>query len=120
MCRQYNDFGSIARDRLEGNLNSVDFAEFESETEKQGSVDQKAVGGKKKAEIFQIAEYERRCLDAALSKLGQCWDADLMSMIKLFVCVTDLYGQIYVARDIGVRKLTNGNRVMSVDAPRRD
>ncbi|KAI9708936.1 MAG: hypothetical protein M1820_003630 [Bogoriella megaspora] len=29
MCRQYNDYGSIARDAEESNLNSVDFAEFQ-------------------------------------------------------------------------------------------
>ena len=28
MCRMYNDYGSVARNRAEGNLNSVDFPEF--------------------------------------------------------------------------------------------
>lgn len=28
MCRQYNDYGSAARDSEEGNLNSLDFPEF--------------------------------------------------------------------------------------------
>jgi hypothetical protein len=28
MCRQYNDYGSLVRDAEEGNLNSIDFAEF--------------------------------------------------------------------------------------------
>lgn len=27
MCRQYNDYGSIARDTEEANLNSLDFTE---------------------------------------------------------------------------------------------
>lgn len=28
MCRMYNDYGSMVRDKTEGNLNSLDFAEF--------------------------------------------------------------------------------------------
>lgn len=29
MCRQYNNYGSIARDAVDGNLNSVNFPKFE-------------------------------------------------------------------------------------------
>lgn len=104
MCRQYNDFGSVARDRQEKNLNSIDFPEFET----QGEGDVESVDTRNKADLLYIAEYERRCLDSALSELEKCLDLDLLSKIKLFVHVTDLYGQIYVARDIGVRKIANG------------
>jgi hypothetical protein len=30
MCRMYNDYGSVARDKAERNLNSVNFPEFET------------------------------------------------------------------------------------------
>lgn len=85
-------------------MNSIDFPEFET----QGEGDVESVDTRNKADLLYIAEYERRCLDSALSELEKCLDLDLLSKIKLFVHVTDLYGQIYVARDIGVRKIANG------------
>jgi hypothetical protein len=106
MCRQYNDFGSVSRDRQEQNLNSINFPEFEICTE-EGHMDLEAMEARRKRELLEIAEYERRCLDTALAELEQCLDPSLLSKIKLFVHVTDLYGQIYVARDIGVRKMEN-------------
>ena len=33
MCRMYNDYGSIARDRAEQNDNSVNFPEFHGEAQ---------------------------------------------------------------------------------------
>jgi len=104
MCRQYNDFGSVSRDRDERNLNSINFPEFETGTGEDSGV----VEERKKKELLQIAEYERRCLDTALGELEQCLAPGLLRKIKLIVNVTDLYGQIYVARDIGVRKMVNG------------
>ena len=70
-------------------------------------MDLEAMEARRKRELLEIAEYERRCLDTALAELEQCLDPSLLSKIKLFVHVTDLYGQIYVARDIGVRKMEN-------------
>ncbi|ORY11849.1 hypothetical protein BCR34DRAFT_483610 [Clohesyomyces aquaticus] len=92
MCRQHNDIGSLARDRDEGNLNSVDFAE---------------VGGK--GELLRMAEYERMCLEGAFAELGRVVGygkggigEEVMRKLRVFVDVTDLYGHIYLARDIGV------------------
>ena len=98
MCRMYNDYGSVRRDRVEDNLNSVDFAEFQAE----GSADEA-----KKA-LFSLAEYERECLAIALVRLQQAggqadnWQRK-MAVIRLFCDVTDLYGQLYVVRDMGTR-----------------
>ncbi len=106
MCRQYNDYGSIARDRAEKNLNSVNFPEFhhnnvvkqEGSVENQNDVREEAF----KAALFEIADYERDCLLFAMQKLGEAVPKQ-MGIWKTFVNVTDLYGQIYVARDIASR-----------------
>ncbi|OJD36443.1 ent-kaurene synthase [Diplodia corticola] len=126
MCRMYNDYGSVRRDRLEGNLNSVDFAEFGAGT---GSTSAKAGGEQQKQQrdvagddddddeeeakkaLFGLAEYERECLGTALARLQQAGGAGgsgggwqrKMAVMRLFCDVTDLYGQIYVVRDMGTR-----------------
>ncbi|KAM0805418.1 hypothetical protein BDR22DRAFT_969133 [Usnea florida] len=147
MCRMYNDYGSVARDRAEGNLNSLNFPEFArketskscnceaateacgcsnqvAESEQKGTttpatgartlldenvrdVNEKQVIGeyeKAKKSLFWLAEYERRGMDAALQELGRLVaDEGLMEKVRLFVDVTDLYGQMYVARDLTER-----------------
>ena len=94
MCRQYNDYGSVVRDREEGNLNSIDFAEFQGISESDES---------KKKTLLSLAEYERECLNLAAQRLKSEISSDLMRKMQLFIDVTDLFGQIYVARDIASR-----------------
>lgn len=122
MCRMYNDYGSLARDRAELNLNSVDFPEFG----RGGSVDVVRDERKKEA-LFSLADYERSCLDLALGGLEtqgrmeeevgpETFDSTAtvnshakrlhgrkMAIWRMFCDVTDLYGQIYVVRDIASR-----------------
>lgn len=115
LCRQYNDYGSVARDRAEGNLNSIDFVEFHEIYDRK--VDNGVGNGTgaptrdvdaMKADLISIAQYERECLDHAIGKL----DTELrceqdgrrkMETLSVFIDTTDLYGQIYVARDISNR-----------------
>lgn len=100
MCRQYNDLGSVARDQYEGNLNSINFPEF-------AEIDANAVKGSieaKKRGLLDVAEYERRCLHRVLGELEPSMDARLMEKLRLLIQVTDLYGQIYLVRDIGIRR----------------
>ena len=147
LCRLYNDYGSVARDRAEGNLNSVDFPEFKSKStsknpnreaateacdcsnqaagsgqrgattaatgaptlldENARDVDEAKVIGEyeeAKESLFWLAEYERRGMEAALQELERLVaDEGLMEKVRLFVDVTDLYGQMYVARDLTER-----------------
>ena len=97
MCRQYNDYGSIVRDRAEQNLNCINFPEFAEEaTEAKGrttrsdapsdlqgsSVTSLAGEGKSsedndivsmrriKNSLLTIAAYERGCLNLTMEKLG--------------------------------------------------
>ncbi|KAL4905807.1 hypothetical protein BDW74DRAFT_177509 [Aspergillus multicolor] len=112
LCRQYNDYGSILRDREEGTLNSVNFPELwehmapsdvraciaDSEPEQP---DEQAM----KDDLMWIAEYERECCHRALEKLLEesSLDERECRVLRTFVDVTELYGQIYVARDIASR-----------------
>lgn len=108
LCRQYNDFGSVARDRQEENLNSINFPEFDI-TNGIGNVEQteqiERTEKIRKQELLAIAKYKRRNLDSTMQDLEEFLDLDLMRKLRMFVDVTDLYGQIYVARDIGIRKV---------------
>ena len=101
----YNDLGSVKRDVREGNLNSINFPEFSFRGKKRLAVDMEETGSEHAySELMWIAEYERRGLVIALGMLGEELGRDqLWKAIKLFVDLTDLYGQLYVARDIGDR-----------------
>ncbi|KAI0425477.1 Ent-kaurene synthase [Xylaria sp. FL1042] len=107
MCRMDNDYGSVKRDRLEKNLNSIDFPEFRQENERDEENPEYDTSGLFKPNdkilrerLMSVSQYERECLGAALKRLKPeiapaCWQA-----LQVFVKVTDLYGQIYVTKDI--------------------
>lgn len=96
LCRMYNDWGSARRDLDEGNLSSINFAEFQRPTTK--------TIGHVRDEVMWIAEYERRGLETALRELevrlsGYGDGGASMDAVRFFVNVTDLYGQIYIIKD---------------------
>jgi hypothetical protein len=100
LCRQYNDYGSVARDQAEGNLNSLNFPEFHEPCSQEIRDE-----ANMKKDLFFIAEYERECLDHAIAKLNTDMRAGLQgkwktNALRAFIDTVDLYGQIYVARDI--------------------
>ncbi|KAJ8132166.1 hypothetical protein O1611_g1462 [Lasiodiplodia mahajangana] len=110
LCRQYNDYGSVARDEAENNLNSLNFPEFhENSTQEQGGV----CGGVKdknamKQDLYFIAQYERQCLNHAMEAL----EAEIrptrqgdwkLKALKVFIDTVDLYGQMYIAKDLTPR-----------------
>lgn len=99
MCRQQNDYGSLARDRAEGNLQSADFPDlylggFDAD-------DQKDAHAKKM--LLDVAAYEHACLENAMTELGKYLDKGVMDAIRVFIEVTDLYGQIYIVRDLNAQ-----------------
>ena len=96
LCRMYNDYGSLRRDRLEGNLNSLHFPEFQ---EAPSLEDDEVL----KRRLFQLASYERKSLDLAVGELGLISHERVMRFIRMFVDVTDMYGQIYIEKDIASR-----------------
>lgn len=121
MCRMHNDYGSAARDAEEGNLNSLDFDEFhatllDSRVEALPAADDVAAGASlkrstmrtsasSKDDLMAIAEFERAAMELSLEHLSQivASHASLQSL-KVFIDVTDTFGQIYVQKDIASRR----------------
>ena len=123
MCRQYNDYGSAVRDRDEGNLNSLDFPEFQLRSNREppsGKINS-GVNGQDSAhahsetlssfpttamkeELMRIADFERSYMQLALRQLGEVLQSPpTMDAVHVFVNVTDLSGQLYVEKDIASR-----------------
>lgn len=103
LCRMYNDYGSLRRDRDEKNLNSINFPDFHG-----GAVDEATDEASLKARLHALAEYERGNVERAFVRLQELAQESkvqqrMMNKIRVFINVTDLYGQIYVARDIASR-----------------
>jgi len=126
MCRMYNDYGSVSRDRLEGNLNSVNFPEFLTESPASipsGSHDEEDEITARKETLLALAGYEREDLNEIFSRLDAAIESASeektstsefrsrekrkMAIVGMFIDVTDLYGQIYVIRDIASRMTRN-------------
>ncbi|KAJ5101069.1 hypothetical protein N7456_007121 [Penicillium angulare] len=100
MCRQYNDYGSIARDREEKNLNSINFPEFHLSEESKADESPDMSDDSVKQILMSVAGYERECLELATDRLSTEVSKSAWKAWKVFIDVTDLYGQIYVVRDI--------------------
>ena len=111
LCRMYNDFGSLNRDRAERNLNSVDFPELKDHEYGSDGVPGDA---ELKARLMKLAELEREFLSCAKRRLEREVDTiggmhgnsnrDLAKrFVDCFVRITDCYGQIYVVKDIASR-----------------
>ncbi|UNI15339.1 hypothetical protein JDV02_001879 [Purpureocillium takamizusanense] len=103
MCRMYNDLGSVARDEDEGNLNSINFVEFDCHADIE----------EKKVALFSMASFERACLREALERLrmqgkNRCGSARRRAerwacILTMFCEQVDLFGQVYVIRDLASR-----------------
>jgi hypothetical protein len=94
LCRMYNDFGSVTRDREERNLNSINFSEFHL-----GQTGD-ATDETHKEELLRLAHYERKCLDLALEQLKEHVAQKTWRVVKALCDVTDLYGQMYIVKDL--------------------
>lgn len=113
LCRQYNDYGSSIRDDAEGNLNSLRFPEFSDEWDQSHSSLVEAKAGdnaarqhsleKAKELLMKVAGVERACMQICWDMLSPTLDESIRTKLKAFIDVTDLFGQIYVARDIASR-----------------
>ncbi|CAK48654.1 Ent-kaurene synthase [Aspergillus niger ATCC 13496] len=99
MCRQYNDYGSQQRDAEEQNLNSLDFSEFTTQEAEPGALNTR----RQREALMEIAEFERACMELSFEKLSNTLDLATSGMIKAFIDVTDLFGQMYVIQDIASR-----------------
>ena len=109
MTRLYNDYSSIARDRAESNVNSVNFPEFHSERAGGAGQTDLPVTSELRAKdnLLRLARYERSCVkgsfQALAEALGDVTAASgprLQDALALFVGVTNLWADMYVAKDL--------------------
>lgn len=108
MSRLYNDYSSLSRDHTEGNINSIDFAEFHGYARHSSASDkeQKAKELRLKKDLLCLAQYERECADAVAEKLVKDLSSDRgvgkmkAKSVMLFVGVVALYADMYVAKDL--------------------
>ena len=103
MCRLYNDAGSLSRDQAEWNLNSANFPELHS-------VDTAAPRSRQtnksfKQRLLDLASYERTMLGTTWEQLKSISNKDVVDMLTIFITVTDIFGEIYVLKDLASRKL---------------
>jgi hypothetical protein len=133
MCRQYNDYGSATRDAEEGNLNSLDFPIFHNQqqdlvnsvggTDTSPNAAEAAIdggnvgdeshlangdgGGKRTSpmqdNLMALAEFERAGMELAKERLSLVIPQQCIEQLQVFVDVTDMFGQIYVQKDIASR-----------------
>lgn len=110
MTRMYNDLGSWPRDRDEGNLSCLHFPELAgAEGDVLGS------DSARKETLGRMAAAERTRWRDALEHLSTEMRAAAPDpaaerlagrrarLVSMFCDVTDLYGQIYVLRDVSTR-----------------
>ena len=112
MSRLYNDYGSLARDRKEANINSVNFPEFHrshapGRSTLEGEEYTVIKASQLKADLLEIAVYERESTDLVGQKLfekltasGSSKERGKADGVMLFMGVTALYADMYVQRDL--------------------
>lgn len=105
MSRLYNDYGSIARDHAEANINSANFIEFHAEKIENEGTQEKEVELKKK--LLALAEYEREAMDhtgkrlmEALRRSGRAREQKIAQAVALFMGAASFFAEIYVITDL--------------------
>lgn len=106
-CRMYNDYGSIARDREEHNLNSVNFPEFFADNiagESTGYGDFELSSAKEK--LLRAAEYERQCAINSAETLYRDLEAEgaagrkVADCLKVYIGACEQFSDMYLTRDV--------------------
>ncbi|KAI0874258.1 hypothetical protein GGS24DRAFT_516816 [Hypoxylon argillaceum] len=110
LCRMYNDYGSLQRGIREWNLNSINFPEFAPlflPRDGTAHVADDNGSSRAKAELLCLAGYERRGVEMALDvpwkELKDGKGRYVVGGLRFFINITDLFGQIYVLKDVGLR-----------------
>ncbi|KAJ3565727.1 hypothetical protein NPX13_g7395 [Xylaria arbuscula] len=115
LCRTYNDWGSRVRDKAEFNVNSLNFEEIRSDSDSlddisgngaflnQSGTTSAAGHAEPERRLLFIAEFERRCMLNSLRELKEIVSPEVYVAVKLFCDVTDVYGQVYVVKDMTPR-----------------
>jgi hypothetical protein len=94
VCRLFNDYGSLERDRKESNLNSLMFPEFEGDEKSESEL---------RKELIRLTKYERKCLDTSFQELQEACGLRhrrLYEMTRLFYNASEIYTEVYEVRDL--------------------
>jgi len=94
VCRMFNDYGSLERDRKEYNLNSLFFPEFEGSQKAEKEL---------RAELVRLTKYERKCLELSFEELKRvCGERHrrLYELLRLFYNASEIYTEVYEVRDL--------------------
>ena len=102
-CRMYNDYGSIARDRAESNLNSLNFPEFFEGT---GENDGERGLEKAKKTLLEAAVHERKRAKeemeevcAELEREGR-EGMEISRCLKVYMGACEQFSDMYLTRDV--------------------
>ena len=101
-CRMYNDYGSIARDRKEGNLNSVNFPEFWAD-DHGGEAD--GLENAKKI-LLDAAVHERFRARTEMEDLCQILQLEgdagkqVSGCLKIYMGACEQFSDMYLTRDV--------------------
>ncbi|RHZ53907.1 uncharacterized protein CDV56_101521 [Aspergillus thermomutatus] len=105
LSRLENDYGSLERDRLEGNLNSIDFLIPAGQID-NGHLDRvngqpsSAALATAKKELLALAEHERKTINRLLhTNLPDLITPAVFKALTVFTAAVDIYGQMYVLKD---------------------
>lgn len=122
MWRIENDVGGLVRDRADGTVNSVNFPEYAVTTntphgagdgsgqDKADAVDVADADDALAAQLVEMAARERRLWQADYAELAEIAKGigsaqeERVRLTRLFTAAMELYGQIYIARDVWWRK----------------
>lgn len=110
--------GSIMRDAEEKNLNRVGFAEFQANSWKREPTKRGVLYEALQSELVKsddlrsakqslmaIAEFERKLMEISFQPLEKVLcSPEAIEALKVFIDVTDLFGQLCVAKDLTSRK----------------
>jgi hypothetical protein len=117
MSRLFNDWASVNRDLREGNLNSLNFPEFSTDSNDEHGplaelhAESEEVQALRKS-LLQLSEYERQASRLAMTNVLEEIQAyskakragtntdTICRAIELFVYVTELFADMYVAKDL--------------------
>jgi len=94
ICRMFNDYGSLDRDKKEANLNSMFFPEFNGEDK-----DDKIL----RDELVNLTKYERKCLALSFEELKEaCGERHqrIYDMVRLFYNASEIYTEVYEVKDL--------------------
>jgi len=96
LCRMFNDYGSLERDRKESNVNSICFPEFDGEEKDEKNL---------LAELVRLTTYERKFLDLSFDELKRACGGRhrrIYDTTRLFYNASELYSEVYKVNDLSV------------------